>query len=64
MLVVLGPLPSVFLRHSLLNPPSGAIKLRNVMKKHMYFLLQMTQIKTLLIHDKEREENKLLLNLI
>ena len=34
------------------------------MKKHIYFLLQMIQIKTLLIHDKEMEDNKLLLNLI
>lgn len=41
-----------------LDPAADAIKLRHLMENRIYFLLQMTKIETLSVHDKKRKRQR------
>lgn len=48
-----GAMPQLVLWY--LDPAADAIKLRHLMENRIYFLLQMTKIETLSVHDKKRK---------
>lgn len=53
-----GVMTQLALRYGILDPAPDAIKLKNVIKKNICFLSQVTKIKTASVHDKKDKGKK------
>lgn len=53
-----GVMTQLALRYGILDPVPDAIKLKNVIKKSICFLLQVTKVKTASVHDKKGKGKK------
>lgn len=53
-----GAMTQLTLRHGILGPEPVATELKNVIKKNICFLLQVTKIETASVHDKKGKGKK------